>query len=298
MFYLSIGAMFKNENRYLREWIEFHLMMGVEHFFLVCNDSDPKPALDILRPYMDKITFSHSPGGYIVQKQLDIYDSILKSARSVSRWVAFIDLDEFLMPNDKTHQLKTILSGLEQYVGIGVNWVAYGSSGLFFYPQLQTESFIYRATYDSVHCRLYKSIVNPARTIRAINPHSFSYVNNELAVDEFSQKLISGTCSNYNNAYVGKMLRINHYRTRSWIDYLDKHNKWKNGGHPDFFNKDNNNHSFMYYWNVNDINEVVDTTAHQYLPELKRRLMITKPCEHLAPLPLHQDQITTLHDFF
>jgi hypothetical protein len=32
--YVSIAAIFKDEAHYLREWIEFHNMLGVEHFFL------------------------------------------------------------------------------------------------------------------------------------------------------------------------------------------------------------------------------------------------------------------------
>lgn len=33
-YYLSIGAIFKDEARFLDEWIEFHLGIGVEHFYL------------------------------------------------------------------------------------------------------------------------------------------------------------------------------------------------------------------------------------------------------------------------
>ena len=31
---LSICAIFKNEANYLKEWIEYHRMVGVEHFYL------------------------------------------------------------------------------------------------------------------------------------------------------------------------------------------------------------------------------------------------------------------------
>ena len=36
---LSICAIFKNEGHYLKEWIEFHKLQGVEHFFLYNNNS-------------------------------------------------------------------------------------------------------------------------------------------------------------------------------------------------------------------------------------------------------------------
>ena len=36
---VSICAIFKNEAKYLREWIEFHKIVGVEHFYLYNNFS-------------------------------------------------------------------------------------------------------------------------------------------------------------------------------------------------------------------------------------------------------------------
>ena len=37
---VSICAIFKNEGKYLREWIEFHRIIGIEHFYLYNNNSD------------------------------------------------------------------------------------------------------------------------------------------------------------------------------------------------------------------------------------------------------------------
>ena len=37
--YLSVVAIMKNEKPYLKEWLEYHLMQGVEHFYLCDNDS-------------------------------------------------------------------------------------------------------------------------------------------------------------------------------------------------------------------------------------------------------------------
>lgn len=300
MYYLSIGAMFKNESRYLQEWIEFHLMMGVDHFFLCCNDDDPKLAFQILNPYIKnkQVDVYHSPGGYPVSKQLSTYNSMITSHKDSTQWLAFIDLDEFLMPNNKDKALKDILPLFEHHVGLGVNWINYGSSGLYFHPLLQTESFIYRANDLAVNNRLYKSIVNPRQVLGSINPHAFEYVNDRTAVDEFYQPLIKGACSNYSHQYIGKLLRINHYRTRSWLDYREKHKKWMNGGHPDFVNCNKDNHSFDYYWRINNTNDILDTTTYQYLPELKKRLRITRQGEYPVLSLEYPDQTVALHDFF
>ncbi len=49
--YLSVCAIYKNEARYLAEWIEFHLLAGVEHFFLYDNNSTDDHR-DVLAPYV------------------------------------------------------------------------------------------------------------------------------------------------------------------------------------------------------------------------------------------------------
>ena len=49
--YLSVCAIYKNEARYLAEWLEFHLLAGVEHFFLYNNDSTDDHR-EVLAPYL------------------------------------------------------------------------------------------------------------------------------------------------------------------------------------------------------------------------------------------------------
>ena len=50
---VSICAIFKNEAKYLKEWIEFHRIIGVEHFYLYNNNSDDN-YLDVLKTYVEQ----------------------------------------------------------------------------------------------------------------------------------------------------------------------------------------------------------------------------------------------------
>ncbi|MBR7025230.1 MAG: glycosyltransferase family 2 protein, partial [Selenomonadaceae bacterium] len=36
---LAVVAIFKNEGHYLKEWLDYHLFAGVEHFYLYNNNS-------------------------------------------------------------------------------------------------------------------------------------------------------------------------------------------------------------------------------------------------------------------
>ena len=53
MYYLTVGAIFKNESHCLQEWIEHHLYHGVEHFYLI-NDESTDEFMKILQPYINK----------------------------------------------------------------------------------------------------------------------------------------------------------------------------------------------------------------------------------------------------
>ena len=50
---VAIAAIFKNEAPYLREWVEYHKMIGVEHFWLY-NDNSSDNFEEILEPYIEE----------------------------------------------------------------------------------------------------------------------------------------------------------------------------------------------------------------------------------------------------
>ncbi len=49
---LAVVAIFKDEGKYLREWVDYHLLAGVEHFYLYNNDSSDDYA-KVLAPYVE-----------------------------------------------------------------------------------------------------------------------------------------------------------------------------------------------------------------------------------------------------
>ena len=92
--YLAIQAMFLNEARYLREWIEFHRLVGVERFFLYDHESTDGGA-ELLAPYVEE--------GIVVLHDWPVHPGLLEANQDCierhcddARWVAFMDIDEFL----------------------------------------------------------------------------------------------------------------------------------------------------------------------------------------------------------
>ena len=96
---LAVTAIIKNESRYLSEWIDYHLLVGIEHFYLYNNGSTDSTA-EVLKPYIESGTVSliDFPGQV---KQLPAYHDALHRYMNECKYMAFIDADEFLRPLDR-----------------------------------------------------------------------------------------------------------------------------------------------------------------------------------------------------
>ena len=221
MTYLSVCAIFRDEADYLQEWIEFHRLVGVERFFLYDNGS-VDDWRTVLAPYTrDGIVEVHDwPHG----QQYEAYDDCLQRHGSRSRWIAFIDLDEFLFSPTGT-PLPEVLTDYERSPGVGVHWCVYGGSGHLQKPDgLVIESYLHHTT-EPLRNRWIKSIVDPARTVRCFTSHAFRYRADRArayAVDEHHRELSDkaprgepGSNSGWSFDISHDLLRINHYWSKS-----------------------------------------------------------------------------------
>lgn len=259
-YYLSICAIVKDEGPYLKEWIEFHKLVGVEHFYIYDNNSTDNTK-QILQPYITQglvtnIYWQMHPG------QTQAYNHCLKNYGKDSKWIAFIDLDEFLFGTKKDN-LKDILNEYENYSGIGINWVCFGSNNIEKKTnELVIKRFTKRAFLNFLPNKHIKSIVQPSLTECAGNtPHQFIYKNNSLAVDE-NFKFIQKNESLLKNISINK-IRINHYLVKSKEECLEKINRGratiKDNRKEDYFEKHNKN-------------DEEDITILRFLPNLKKAL--------------------------
>lgn len=229
--YLSIGAIFKNESDYLREWIELHRAVGVEHFYLYDNESSDAPE-QVLAPYLDSglVTLHRAPGAV---PQMNAYVHCVATHAAESRWIAFIDVDEFLFPTEPV-DLHSLLADYEEFPALAVNWVSFGSSGLIEQePGGVLERFRRRGTLDHVvpypHLALpgggyrplnthVKSIVDPRRAVSCGNPHFLEYAGGDSAVDELGRR-VQGA---FTETVSVERLRLNHYWSKSRSEFETK----------------------------------------------------------------------------
>jgi hypothetical protein len=213
--YLSICALYRNEASYLLEWLEFHRLVGVERFFLYNNRSTDAHR-DVLSPFVDDGTvvvhdFPEFP------PQVPAYEDCLRQHRDDSRWIAFIDIDEFLF-SPTLQPVSEVLTEYEAWPGVGVHWAMFGTSGHRTRPPgLVIESYLRRNSQSTLTNRQIKSIVDPARAARCAGPHHFDY-REGFAVDE-SQRPIEGGAA---EPVSFSRLRLNHYVMKSEEEYRRK----------------------------------------------------------------------------
>jgi len=232
--YLAVGAVYHNEGPYLREWIEFHLMVGVERFFLY-NNRSTDDHMDVLAPYIDDgmvvwEDFPELPPGLVRR----CYERCVETHRDEARWIAFIDLDEFLF-SPTGAQVSEVLRDFEEAPGVAVNRVPFGPSGHRVRPRgLVIENYVRR---PKVMQTAIKSIVDPTAVERCSGAHHFSYTDGGRAVDEQKRILDPERRIPAEQARAGKrprpnaaftesfsveLLRINHYATKSREEYEAK----------------------------------------------------------------------------
>jgi hypothetical protein len=212
MSYLAVCAIYKDEGPYLREWVEFHRLVGVDRFFLYDNRSEDEhrealaPAVD--DGVVDVRDWPLHPG------QMPAYRDCLESHREDARWIAFLDIDEFLF-SPTGRPVSEILPEFEQWPGVVVNRPAFGPGGHSTKPPgLVIENYLWRGTAGNT----IKTIVDPRRVVESTTPHTFVYEGGALPVDE-NKNPVGGHRTEEVSI---SLLRVNHYHTKSEQEWRHK----------------------------------------------------------------------------
>lgn len=267
---VSIHAIFRNETKWLREWLEYHLMIGVDHFYLFCDDDKYREVADIFAKYecLDWFWFPDFSFPRDESFQIRPIKYILETYAHETKWLCVLDLDEFIFMQNEP-ELRTgdydspIWATLKKYEkpeirGLHIPVATFGTNGYQYSPQLQTESFTQRG-----HDRCYA------------NKTAKNFYRPELIKEQFLHPDKTQAHSGmYNTDFLpdppGKVLRpsnilrVNHYATRSLEDWQQKVAR----GNPFVKSQKDWDIKFKRY----NQNTIEDKSMHVYLPELKRRL--------------------------
>ncbi|MBS4168467.1 glycosyltransferase family 92 protein [Parachlamydia sp. AcF125] len=223
-YFLSVGAIIQNEAIYLKEWIEYHKLLGAEHFWIY-NHLSTDHYLEVLEPYIRSGEVELIEWG--VKKfpacQLTAYEDCLKQAKDRTEWLALIDVDEFFVPHQHP-SMKAFLAEFEPFSQILINWQLFGTSNIQSLPKnaLLTEHLTYKFPAHFVDPswngnQYVKAIVRPSHVeFPVVSCHYFHLKPHCTTVNGVKQIVPPNTT--VSEIHV-ENIQLNHYWFRT-LDYF------------------------------------------------------------------------------
>lgn len=141
---VALCAIAKNENLYIREWVEWYNNLGISKIFLYDNnDIDGERFEDVINDYIESgfveiidkrgitKTVSTDKDGQTLQGlsfQECFYNNFLDFD-----YMCFFDIDEYLEIYNKYDNLNSFLHDFDEFDGIRVQWKMYGDNDNLYY---------------------------------------------------------------------------------------------------------------------------------------------------------------------
>jgi len=212
-----VVAILKNEEEFVQEWVAYHRLIGVDHFFLY--DNNPELPLEDIFGGWGFVTVVPWPktneecGG---SKQESAYNHALENHIRDYRWAAFIDGDEFIVLK-KHESIKDFLKEFNPFCAVSLKWYIFGHNGYYDNPTgLVIESLVRRKKNLNIQ---FKTI-SKTTCIYHSNPHKQNLRPCCIWVDVGKNVLTLDNC--LKNMERNPIAYINHYRYRSFKDYMSK----------------------------------------------------------------------------
>ena len=224
---MAIVAIAKNEGSYLGDWLSFHSLAGVREIILYDNASTddtakiaqsfPGISTTVVPWEMKAKTLGLNK---LLSRQSLAYCHAICTFGHRYRWMAFIDIDEFIVP--KNH--RTISDALETVSGftnISLPWVMFGHGGHFDKPEPAVPfAYLERAYNQGPESGLlnFKCIVDPG-TVTQVSAHRFKTVDMGNHTANMRGQTVSIKGARRNSEFItNESLQLNHYYLKSKVE--------------------------------------------------------------------------------
>jgi len=275
--YLTVCAIFQNEAQWLEEWIEYHLLVGVDSFLLYENNSSDGWQA-VLQPYIDKGVVEVVPWHWAKNKFPDVqifaYNDSLKRLRGKSRWVAYIDIDEFICPIEH-NSVAEFLRPYERFGGVVLNWRTFGTGGVHSLAEgeLLIEMLRWCVPHHGLETHVVKSIICPDRVHCTNGVHRFCYQGGYFAVDTAFRRSDPMSLRRCTPHVCFNRCVINHYRLRT-VDWAYGEKLKRNA----FFYQKMPIEELKAQMDQQDnsFNQIENLDIQRFVPALKERMRCSK----------------------
>lgn len=222
---IAIMACVKNEAGYIEEWVRFHKAVGVRHFHIYDDGSTDETSAILKRllspdeltivPWLSRMVDVASD--QVLNGQTIAFAHAILNFGKAYRWMAFIDVDEFLLPK-RGRTLEDALAGAGGFPNISLPWHMFGTSGHQARPEGPLLLNYTKRGADPLsreeNVSNFKCIVDPCEVVE-VSVHQFrTREHGEMTVNDAGRKFTrSGRKSP--EFYSSEFLQLNHYYSKS-----------------------------------------------------------------------------------
>lgn len=258
----TLCAIAKDEGAYLIEWIAYHRLLGFERIVIYDNGTTDGSEQS-MRAMAEAGLIEYRSWPNVEGRSPQISAYVDAAARCETRWIGFLDIDEFLFLM-RDESVSAFLGRFGQDVSaIGMNWRIFGSSGLVAADDRPVVERFTRAAESGFHInRHLKTLAVAADTYR-VSPHRV-WLMRGLYVDSLGQPIDPG------RGFAPPrhdLVQINHYVLKSRSEFAEKKQRGCAMRLPDdpmkFSHRDGE------YFKDHDINDVEERSMQAHLPALR-----------------------------
>ncbi|MFC5385566.1 glycosyltransferase family 92 protein [Aquamicrobium segne] len=229
---VAVVTMLKDEETYIDEWLIFHQAAGIQHF-IIYNDGSTDQTENIIKARLSPNELTLVPwagrlvdlaAGTQLNSQVLAVAHAIHNFGSAFRWMAFIDVDEFLLPKHG-NTIEEALEPVNGFPNVSLPWHMFGTGGHTKRPQGGVlRNYTMRAAKPigtKKNITNFKCIFNPC-AVSEVSVHHFE-----------TQQYGSKTCNDAGKVFARKErinpafysadnLQLNHYYTKSLEEFEAK----------------------------------------------------------------------------
>jgi len=225
---IALVAIVKNEEHYIGDWLRFHALAGVTDFVIYDNQSDDQTVTVIQSFSTLNITVipwaldtsAHSPK-MVLPRQILAYCHAISNFGSAYRWMGFIDIDEYLVPQTET-TLMGCLDGLAGVANISLPWVMFGHGGHDTPPSAPVPlAYTQCAPHQTGKLLNFKCIVDPC-DVTQVSTHKFETRTMGRKTANMQGTVTWNKTRGARGFVTNEGLQLNHYYLRSRTEMEQK----------------------------------------------------------------------------
>ena len=223
----------KNENLYVREFVEYYYKIGYNKIFIYDNNDIGGETFDtvigdyIKKDFVKLIDFRGRNS--LSRPQFDAYKDCYSKNNKIYDWLSFFDIDEFLELNKKYKNIQDFLNDkmFDHCQNIKINWVLNYNENNLYYKDIPLQQRITNFNYKNLANKHIKSTVRGNLSVnywkKIGNPHSsllkFTSCSSSGKITQFNSPFIFPP--DYTNA------KLKHYFYKSFEEFCIKAKRGK-----------------------------------------------------------------------